>query len=184
MEAYDEQGKHIRSAELDIYGRVKEFTGEKDFIPFRFQGQYEDIEIGLYYNRFRYYLPNEGLYTQQDPIRLAGDNSTLYAYVGDTTSWIDPLGLMLVNPKLINFAQRTINSAFDTPLGKRSVQSVVNDVKKGNVKVTDFPSISVVDVKGQLVARDGNSRLAIAKMAKAKEINVRIETDMDSLKDL
>ncbi|MED4732197.1 RHS repeat-associated core domain-containing protein [Aneurinibacillus migulanus] len=49
---------------------MKEFAGKKDFIPFRYQGQYEDIETGLYYNRFRYYLPNEGMYTQIDPIDL------------------------------------------------------------------------------------------------------------------
>ncbi|WP_036117832.1 RHS domain-containing protein, partial [Lysinibacillus sphaericus] len=38
VEAYDEQGNSVWSAELDIYGRMKEFTGEKDFIPFRYQG--------------------------------------------------------------------------------------------------------------------------------------------------
>lgn len=47
LEAYDEQGHKVWSAELDVYERVKEFTGEKDFILFRYQGQYEDIEIGL-----------------------------------------------------------------------------------------------------------------------------------------
>ncbi|MFC9538996.1 RHS repeat domain-containing protein [Lysinibacillus sp. NPDC056959] len=52
VEAFDEEGKKVWSAELDMYGRVKEFVGEKDFIPFRYQGQYEDVEIGLYYNRF------------------------------------------------------------------------------------------------------------------------------------
>ncbi len=33
---------------LDIYGRVKteEALGEKNLIPFRFQGQYEDEETG------------------------------------------------------------------------------------------------------------------------------------------
>ena len=41
---------------------------KKNLIPFRFQGQYEDEETGLYYNRFRYYSPEEGCYTQQDPI--------------------------------------------------------------------------------------------------------------------
>jgi len=38
VEAYDEEGKKVWSAELDIYGRVEEFTGTKDFIPFRYQG--------------------------------------------------------------------------------------------------------------------------------------------------
>ncbi|MGE7911734.1 RHS repeat-associated core domain-containing protein [Lysinibacillus xylanilyticus] len=72
---------------------MNEFTGEKDFIPFRYQGQYEDVEIGLYYNRFRYYDPEQGNYTQVDPIGLAGGNPTLYGYVNDPNSWIDIFGL-------------------------------------------------------------------------------------------
>ncbi|MFY0519797.1 RHS repeat-associated core domain-containing protein [Lysinibacillus sp. UGB7] len=93
VEAYDQEGKRVWSAKLDIYGRVKEFTGEQGFIPFRYQGQYEDVEIGLYYNRFRYYDPEQGNYTQIDPIGLAGGNPTLYGYVGDTNTWIDVFGL-------------------------------------------------------------------------------------------
>ncbi len=93
VEAYDEQGNRVWSAELDVYGRVKEFTGEQDFIPFRYQGQYEDIETGLYYNRFRYYSPTEGIYTQPDPIGLAGNNPTLYGYVNNPLVEIDPYGL-------------------------------------------------------------------------------------------
>ncbi|MGE7911737.1 DUF4329 domain-containing protein [Lysinibacillus xylanilyticus] len=93
VEAFDDEGKKVWSAELDIYGRVVEFTGKQDFIPFRYQGQYEDIEIGLYYNRFRYYDPEQGSYTQIDPIGLAGGNPTLYGYVGNPNISIDPLGL-------------------------------------------------------------------------------------------
>ncbi|UED78820.1 RHS domain-containing protein [Lysinibacillus sp. CD3-6] len=93
VEAYDEQGHKVWSAELDVYGRVNEFTGEKDFIPFRYQGQYEDVEIGLYYNRFRYYDPEQGNYTQVDPIGLAGGNPTLYGYVSEPNTWLDPFGL-------------------------------------------------------------------------------------------
>ncbi|MDY3914811.1 MAG: RHS repeat-associated core domain-containing protein [Phocaeicola sp.] len=69
---------------LDIYGDVMELRGKRDFIPFRFQGQYEDQETGLYYNRFRYYSPETGSYISQDPIGLAGGNPMLYGYVFDT----------------------------------------------------------------------------------------------------
>ena len=96
VEAYDEEGRKVWERELDIYGRVKtgrKDTGEKNIIPFRFQGQYEDEETGLYYNRFRYYDPQQGQYTQQDPIGLAGGNPTLYGYVYDTLKEIDPFGL-------------------------------------------------------------------------------------------
>ncbi|MFP3919987.1 DNA/RNA non-specific endonuclease, partial [Lysinibacillus telephonicus] len=93
VEAYDDEGNKVWSADLDVYGRVKEFTGEKDFIPFRYQGQYEDQETGLYYNRFRYYDPEQGNYTQIDPIGLAGNNPTLYGYVSDPNIWLDLFGL-------------------------------------------------------------------------------------------
>ena len=56
-------------------------------------GQYEDVETGLYYNRFRYYNPETGLYISQDPIRLAGNNPNFYAYVHDSNAWVDPFGL-------------------------------------------------------------------------------------------
>jgi len=105
VEAYDEQGHKVWSAELDVYGRVNEFTGEKDFIPFRYQGQYEDLEIGLYYKRFRYYDPEQGNYTQVDPIGLAGGNPTLYGYVGDPNSWLDQYGL---NTSLGNIGESEI----------------------------------------------------------------------------
>ena len=38
-------------------------------------------------------MPNEGIYTQRDPIGLKGGNPTVYGYVWSTLSWIDPLGL-------------------------------------------------------------------------------------------
>ena len=95
---YDEEGKKVWKRNLDIYGRVKteEVLGKKNFIPFRFQGQYEDEETELYYNRFRYYDSQQGQYTQQDPIGLAGGNPTLYGYVCDTNIELDLLGLFKV----------------------------------------------------------------------------------------
>ena len=40
--------------------------------PIRFQGQWEDAESGLYYNRFRYYEPLAGQYVSPDPIGVLG----------------------------------------------------------------------------------------------------------------
>jgi RHS repeat-associated protein len=79
---------------LDIYGRVRTFAGRSlSECPFRYQGQYQDEETGLYYNRFRYYDAEVGSYISQDPIGLAGGNPTLYGYVFDTNIQIDTLGL-------------------------------------------------------------------------------------------
>ncbi len=66
--------------------------GEEGFCPFAYQGQIIDKETGLYYNRFRYYSPEEGLYISQDPIGLEG-GIKFYSYVHDPNDWIDPLGL-------------------------------------------------------------------------------------------
>jgi RHS repeat-associated protein len=90
---YDDKGKKTWSAELDIYGRIRTFDSRslKD-CPFRYQGQYEDAETGRYYNRFRYYLPEEGIYLSQDPIGLRG-GIKVYGYVKNTNVWTDVMGL-------------------------------------------------------------------------------------------
>ena len=93
VQAYDEHGTLVWQADYDIYGNLLNLKGDRELVPFRQLGQYEDEETGLYYNRFRYYDPNTGGYISQDPIGLAGNNPTLYGYVSDTNGRIDLLGL-------------------------------------------------------------------------------------------
>ena len=61
----------------------------------RMQGQYLDRETGLHYNLFRYYDPDCGRFTQQDPIGLRG-GLNLYAYAQNPLKYIDLLGLCKV----------------------------------------------------------------------------------------
>ena len=89
-EAYDENGEKVWARELDPYGNA--IAGDSSFIPFLYQGQYYDEEIGLAYNRFRYYSPESGTYISQDPIRLAG-GLAFYGYVMDCNGWVDVFGL-------------------------------------------------------------------------------------------
>jgi rhs family protein len=85
--ATDEQGNKVWERTLDIYGRIRKETKERaNFVPFLYQGQYLDTETELVYNRYRYYDPSTGNYISQDPIGLAGNNPTLYAYVHDPNS--------------------------------------------------------------------------------------------------
>jgi YD repeat-containing protein len=50
---YREDGAKVWTCELNSYGKVRNFQGQyKTDCPFRYQGQYEDGETGLYYNRF------------------------------------------------------------------------------------------------------------------------------------
>jgi RHS repeat-associated protein len=92
-EAYDSAGEKVWECELSSSGVVHKFTGERSFVPFRYQGQYEDEETGLYYNRFRYYAPEEGIYVSQDPIGLLSGEFGFYNYVNDTNGFVDILGL-------------------------------------------------------------------------------------------
>lgn len=95
LQAYDEKGNLVWERELDIYGKTRKETKENyNFVPFLYQGQYLDSETDLCYNRFRYYDPNAGNYISQDPIGLAGGNPTLYGYVHDSNTQVDPLGLV------------------------------------------------------------------------------------------
>ena len=96
-QAYDSKGELVWEMLLDVYGRVAECHGDRTLVPFRYQGQYEDEETGLYYNRFRYYSPEMGIYISSDPIGLAGNNPTLYGYVRDINTWLDEFGLLTYN---------------------------------------------------------------------------------------
>ncbi len=121
--AYDAQGEKVWACELHPYGKVKTCT-DTTFIPFRYQGQYEDVETGLYYNRFRYYAPEEGMYMSQDPIGLAGGNK-LYNYVKDVNIRIDPLGLVpftMDQQALIDLANEVSNK------GKSIISSIDADI--------------------------------------------------------
>ncbi len=90
----ENKGEVTWQTDYDIYGNLTNFVSDfgKEFIPFRQLGQYEDVETGLYYNRFRYYSPDSGLYLSQDPIGLFG-GSKLYAYVNNPNSQVDIFGL-------------------------------------------------------------------------------------------
>jgi RHS repeat-associated protein len=92
----DENGRTVWSADLSIYGQIKNLTTADNetqtSCPFRWLGQYEDEDTGLYYNRFRYYDPATGTYISQDPIRLAG-GLNICRYVHDPLTCGRPDGV-------------------------------------------------------------------------------------------
>ena len=94
LQAFDNNGNKVWEQELDIFGRKRrKGNNNSSFIPFKYQGQYEDAETGLYYNRFRYYEPNTGTYISQDPIRLNG-GLLLFGYVSNINLFVDAFGLV------------------------------------------------------------------------------------------
>ncbi|MEF9439355.1 RHS repeat-associated core domain-containing protein [Burkholderia sp. 1B3(2022)] len=60
--------------------------------PLSFQGQQEDAETGLRYNRYRYYDPVLGRFVSRDPIGLVGGLNA-YQYAPNPVQWTDPTGL-------------------------------------------------------------------------------------------
>ena len=64
-----------------------------------YAGQWQDVESGLCYNRFRYYEPESGMYLVSDPLGLQGGEQT-YRYVPNPCGYVDPLGLVGCSTKL------------------------------------------------------------------------------------
>lgn len=105
QEVSNEAGEVVWAAQYRAYGAVKrqlkvvgsdvsaeDRPGPSFTMNLRFMGQYFDQETGLHYNRHRYYDPECGQFTTQDPIGLMGGLNN-YQYVPNPVSWVDPLGL-------------------------------------------------------------------------------------------
>ncbi|CAM3649110.1 type VI secretion system tip protein VgrG [Halomonas sp. FME1] len=91
MQLVAPNGETKWQAQPDDWAAIKSERGDTTQ-PIRFQGQWQDEESGLYYNRHRYYDPQQGRYIGQDPIGLRG-GTNLYGYVANPTGMVDPLGL-------------------------------------------------------------------------------------------
>lgn len=91
-ELTNQQGSIVWKAQYKTYGNVALKEVEEVQNNLRFQGQYFDEETGLHYNRHRYYDPNVGQFTTQDPIGLLGGVNN-YQYAPNPTGWVDPFGL-------------------------------------------------------------------------------------------
>jgi RHS repeat-associated protein len=93
-ELYDHDGELSWRQALDINGEAEASVTDPLLprVPWRWQGFYEDEGTGLQYSRHRYYDPDTGSFLSQDPLGLLGGWRG-YAYVPDSTTRIDPLGL-------------------------------------------------------------------------------------------
>ena len=100
LEMTDEKGLLRWSGKYGAWGRVtrqnardiRENACRPFDQPLRYAGQYSDSETGLHYNIYRYYDPDSGRFTTQDPTGLAG-GLNLYQYGVNPLGWIDPPGL-------------------------------------------------------------------------------------------
>ncbi|WP_167409848.1 RHS repeat-associated core domain-containing protein, partial [Pseudomonas sichuanensis] len=98
MELTDEEGRVVWAARYTAWGDLIDLQDALDAIgavrnSIRFQGQYQDHETGLHYNRFRYYDPRSARYVSEDPIGFVGGLNA-YSYVnGNPLAATDAMGL-------------------------------------------------------------------------------------------
>ncbi|MGQ9609781.1 MAG: DUF6531 domain-containing protein [bacterium] len=88
-------GELEMSVLLGIWGDAIDIYPSGSRRSLAFQGQWVDEEFGLHWNMYRYYDPQCGRYLSPDPMGLSGGyHPYQYAYYGNPTTTIDPLGLM------------------------------------------------------------------------------------------
>jgi len=84
-------GSVLKTYNNDSFGNNIENATSGASTPFRYNGQYTDIDTGLIYLRNRYYDPSIGRFTQEDP---AKDGLNWYVYcANDPVNMVDPQGL-------------------------------------------------------------------------------------------
>jgi RHS repeat-associated protein len=93
----DGKGQVLWAASYSAWGAIDKLHASAVSNPIRLQGQYEDGETGLYYNRYRYYDATAGAFLSRDPLGIT-PSPNCYLYGWNTQSWSDPLGLEPIKP--------------------------------------------------------------------------------------
>ena len=86
----DEDGVITKTYAYDAFG-VEKNADTADANSFRYCGEYFDAETDTYYLRARYYAPELGRFTSEDPVQ---DGLNWYTYcAGNPVLFVDPSGL-------------------------------------------------------------------------------------------
>ena len=158
----------------------KTLTSEKSdlnarsFLDFRYQGQYEDVETGLYYNRFRYYSPESGLYISQDPLGIQGGMPNMFAYVLDSNCRVDPFGLY--DAFDFQFTQESIGDTFQQGewKGRKVNEAIAEAVESGKLpKGLNLEFERIMTGNGEVWATLNNRTLYVAQQAGLTNFNAK-----------
>jgi RHS repeat-associated protein len=127
----DSSGDLVNHFVYDSFGRLVSETDPNVDTRYGYTGREFDSEIGLQYNRARYYDPDTGRFIGEDPIGLAGENTNFYGYVNNNPiSFIDPLGLVRpLDP----------NSQECKDLAKK-IDNIKKDIEKRKKELQDNPN--------------------------------------------
>ncbi len=162
----DDRGRVRWSATYSIAGHAEAHRADDVHNPLRLQGQYEDAETGLAFNRHRYFDARLGQFVSQDPMRLMA-GSHLYAYAPNPFGWIDPLGL---NP-VCRLKGRTVTNASDLPLvrpGTREWNEAVEAIRcrgRGDIRVETIQEAKQLlrEARGNMDRRKNYTKVKYSK---------------------
>jgi RHS repeat-associated protein len=189
-EMLSEEGHLVWAQRLTTWGKAETLSVVASNDPdyhvgsnFRFMGQYEDSESGLYYNRHRYYSPETGQYISPDPIGLEGGFNP-YGYVHNPANFVDPFGLSSFDPfehgeitnfpKDLHFGQNriapnfsSIGSQADPMITGRPILDVASDIKAGKISPDTFVISYTIDpATGKPVTLNNRGLAAIVESGK------------------
>src|SRR5262249_30673271 len=134
----DARGNIACEVQRDAWGRTDVAPVGKTKTAIRFQGQYEDEETGLCYNRFRYYDPDTGRFISGDPLGLLGGSNS-YIYGINPIGWVDPYGLLPGR----NGAFRAAKRDAGIPMGARPDAVRHVDLESNGEKVRDCKGVPI-----------------------------------------
>ncbi|EKO77142.1 MULTISPECIES: RHS repeat domain-containing protein [unclassified Leptospira] len=120
--SYEPYGSIIRN---DSYG--------PDIFRYKFTGQIEDKETGLYYYKARYYEPTLGRFLQADSVidSDAPNGQNRYMYVeGNPVNYRDPSG-HVSGAGLMHMMNRMIGHAMGKDFGKKGINKVGHNIWHG-----------------------------------------------------
>ncbi|MFI1187335.1 putative T7SS-secreted protein [Streptomyces californicus] len=180
-ELIGETGDVAWISQSPLWGETSWSKTSEAYAPLRFPGQYHDPESGLHYNLHRYYSPECGRYLTQDPLGITPSPNP-FSYVGNPTTWIDPLGLSPYESmgfsKAAQHAFEKLQNIKKDPLGEINSQPNHNHYDAARR-----------EAQGEVVARkaDGTPFDHIADLKQARNglerIRKVIELEMKNLPD-
>jgi RHS repeat-associated protein len=99
-------GSILDQLSYDSYGNILTETGSANGDRFKYTARDWDSEIGLQYNRARYYDPKAGRWISLDPLAFRGNDPNLYRYIKnlpadgtDPSGMAGPGGQLLAQPQ-------------------------------------------------------------------------------------
>ena len=161
----DGNGLITKTYDYDAFG-VETDKNETDLNPFRYCGEYTDLETGSIYLRARYYNPVTGGFMSEDPIR---DGLNWYIYANNNPiRFIDPTGLVSVGLKEYAKTYKDSKASWDSDTGTAtvsyngktlSVKSNSGNNRNGTIYVDDSQFVSAFGIGSEklTVYSEGNN---------------------------